>query len=80
MHILPDMVTSLLVPYDPYRYRLTYYWQTDCGTGYVRSTCGQQRIAMCHVHKEDMDAVDVNELMRDFINARDVRAVVFEHV
>ena len=23
-----------------------------------------------------MDAVDVNELMRDFINARDVRAVV----
>ena len=50
---------------------------------YVRSTCGQQplnSIAICNVHKDDMDEVDVDELMRDFVNAKDVRAMVFGHI
>ena len=47
---------------------------------YVRSTCGQKRlinIALCHVHKYIMDTIDVNELMKEFILARDNRAAVF---
>jgi len=46
---------------------------------YMRSTCGQKRlnnIALCHVHKYIMDAIDVNELM-EFVLARDNRAAVF---
>lgn len=50
---------------------------------YLRSTCGQQRlnsIAICNVHKDVMDTINVNELMRDFVLAKDNRAAVFGHV
>jgi hypothetical protein len=50
---------------------------------YMRSTCGQQRlnnIALCHVHKYIMDAVDVNELMKEFVLARDNRVAVFGQI
>jgi hypothetical protein len=49
----------------------------------MRSTCGQQRlnnIALCHVHKYIMDAVDVNELMKEFVLARDNRVAVFGQI
>ena len=50
---------------------------------YLRSTCGQRRlndIAVCHVHKDVLDAVDVQQLMREFILKRDSRAAVFGHI
>jgi len=37
---------------------------------YMHTTCGQQRlnnIALCHIHKHIMDAIDVNELMKEFV-------------
>ena len=40
----------------------------------LRSTCGQRRLnnlAICHVHKDIVDEVDVNELMQEFILRRD---------
>jgi hypothetical protein len=50
---------------------------------YLRSTCGQQRLnslAVCHVHKDIMDTIDVKELMKEFIHVRDNRAAVFGHI
>jgi len=50
---------------------------------YLRSTCGQRwlnNIAICHVHKDVMDEVDVDELMKEFILHRDNCGVVFGHV
>lgn len=50
---------------------------------YLRSTCGQQRlnnIAICHVHKNVLDEVDVDELMKEFILYRDRREVVFGNI
>lgn len=50
---------------------------------YLRSTCGQRRLnnlAICHVHKDLMDEIDVNELMQEFILCRDTRSVVFGHI
>ena len=49
---------------------------------YLRSTCGQLRLnnlAICHVHKDLVDEVNVNELMQEFILYRDTRGVVFGH-
>ena len=50
---------------------------------YLRSTCGQRRlnsIALCHIHKDVMDIIDVNELMKQFVLGRDNRAAVFGHI
>jgi len=33
-------------------------------------------MALCHLHKYIMDAIDVNELMKEFVYARDNRAAV----
>lgn len=46
---------------------------------YLRSTCGQQRLnslAMCHIHKNLMNNINVNELMREFVHGRDSRVAV----
>jgi hypothetical protein len=50
---------------------------------YLRSICGQRRLynlAMCHIHKEIMDTVDVQKLMKEFVLAKDSRAAVFGHI
>lgn len=50
---------------------------------YLRSTCGQRRLnslAVCHVHKDVLDAVDVRQLMKEFVLSRDSRATVFGHI
>ena len=50
---------------------------------YLRSTCGQRRlndIALCHIHKDIVDKVDTNEVMKQFIHARDSRVIAFGHV
>lgn len=50
---------------------------------YLRSTCGQQRlnsIALCHVHKDIIDDIDVDEIMKEFILSRDNRATIFGHI
>ena len=50
---------------------------------YLRSTCGQRRLnslAMCHIHKNILDTVNVTELMKEFIFARDSRAIVFGQI
>lgn len=50
---------------------------------YLRSTCGQRRlndIALCHIHKDIVDEVDTNEVMKQFIHARDSRVIAFGHV
>jgi hypothetical protein len=47
---------------------------------YLRSTCGQRRLnnlAICHVHKDIMDTVDVLKLMKEFVLAKDARTSVF---
>ncbi len=41
---------------------------------YLRLTCGQRRlnnIAICHVHKDILDSVDVHELMTEFVLAQE---------
>jgi hypothetical protein len=50
---------------------------------YLRSTCGQRRLnnlAFCHIHKDIMDSINVNELMKEFVLARDSRAVLFGRI
>ena len=50
---------------------------------YLRSTCGQLRLnnlAICHVHKEILDTVDMHQLMKEFILANDTRASVFGYM
>jgi len=50
---------------------------------YLRSTCGQQRlngIALCHVHKDIIDNINVDEIMKEFILSRDNRAAIFGHI
>jgi len=47
------------------------------------NACGRQHlntIALCHVHKYIMDAIDVKELMKEFVHARDNRAAVFGQI
>lgn len=50
---------------------------------YLRSTCGQRclnSLAICHVHKDIMDTIDVKTLMKEFVLARDTRVAVLGHV
>jgi hypothetical protein len=50
---------------------------------YLRSTCGQRRLnnlAICHVHKDILDSVDVQKLMKEFVLAQEKRAAVFGHI
>jgi len=50
---------------------------------YLRATCGQKRlnnIAICHVHKDIMDTVDVQALMNEFVLSKDNRALIFGRV
>lgn len=50
---------------------------------YLRSTCGQRRLndlALCHIHKDVVDKVNIHEVMKEFILARDRRVVVFGHI
>ena len=50
---------------------------------YLRSTCGQQRlnsIALCHVYKDIIDDIDVDEIMKEFILSRDNRATIFGQI
>ena len=50
---------------------------------YLRATCGQKRLnnlSICHVHKDVVDELDVNELMKEFILCRDARSNVFGHI
>ena len=50
---------------------------------YLRSTCGQRRLttlARCHVHKHIMDGVNVPQLMRECVEAKDIRLQTFEHI
>jgi hypothetical protein len=47
---------------------------------WLRSTMAQQRlnsVAVCHVHQEFLDLVDVNRLTDEFISRNDVRGSVF---
>jgi hypothetical protein len=47
---------------------------------WLRSTMAQQRlnsVAVCHVHQEFLDLVDVNRLTDQFISRNDVRGSVF---
>ena len=50
---------------------------------YLRSSCGQLRLnnlAICHVHKEILDTIDISSLMNEFVLANDKRAAVFGHL
>jgi hypothetical protein len=50
---------------------------------YMRSTCGQRHvnsIAICHLHKDGMDCLDVTELTKELVLTRDNRSVVFGHI
>jgi hypothetical protein len=50
---------------------------------YLRASCGQLRLnnlAICHVHKEILDTVDISSLMNEFVLANDKRAAVFGHL
>jgi hypothetical protein len=50
---------------------------------YLRSSCGQLRLnnlAICHVHKEILDTLDISSLMNEFVLANDKRAAVFGHL
>lgn len=50
---------------------------------YLRSTCGQRRLndlALCHIHKDVVDKVNIHEVMKEFILARDSRVIVFGHI
>jgi hypothetical protein len=47
---------------------------------YMRSTCGQLRlnnIALCHVHKDVLDQLDVDKLMTEFVLKHDSRGIIF---
>jgi hAT family C-terminal dimerisation region len=47
---------------------------------YLRSTCGQRRlnnIAICHVHKDVLDELNVNDLMNEFSISKESCAAVF---
>ena len=50
---------------------------------YLRSTCGQRRLnnlAICHVHKHVMDGVNVTQLMKEFVEAKDNRSQTFGRI
>jgi len=50
---------------------------------YLRSTCGQRRLnnlPICHVQKNIMDGVNVPQLMREFVEAKDIRSKTFGHI
>lgn len=47
---------------------------------YLRSTMTQQRLnslAVCHVHQELLDSIDVDALMQEFVSRNDTRACMF---
>ena len=47
---------------------------------YTRSTCGQMHlnnIALCHVHKDILDKLDVKKLMQEFVLRKDNRRALF---
>lgn len=47
---------------------------------YVRCTTSQQRLnhlALCHIHKDILDTLDVTLLMKEFVSASDRRSCVF---
>ena len=50
---------------------------------YLRATCGQQQLnnlALCYVHKDIMDTLDVNKLMKDFVVLKHGRVILFGHI
>jgi hypothetical protein len=50
---------------------------------YLRASCGHLRLnnlAICHVHKEILDTIDISSLMNEFVLANDKRATVFGHL
>jgi hypothetical protein len=50
---------------------------------YLRASCGQLRLnnlAICHVHKEILDTIDISSSMNEFVLANDKRAAVFGHL
>jgi len=50
---------------------------------YLRATCGQQRLnnlALCYVHIDIMDTLDVNKLMKDFVVSKHGRVILFGHI
>ena len=50
---------------------------------YLRATCGQQRLnnlALCSVHKDIMDTLDVNKLMKHFVLSKHARVILFGQI
>ena len=48
---------------------------------YLRSTCGRlNNLAMCHVRKHVMDGVNVTQLMKEFVEAKDNRSQTFGRI
>jgi hAT family C-terminal dimerisation region len=50
---------------------------------YLRSTRGQRRLnnlAIRHVHKHIMGGVNVPQLMREFVKAKDIRSQTYRHI
>ena len=37
-------------------------------------------LAICHVHKHIMDGFNVPQLMREFVEAKDIRSQTFRHI
>jgi len=50
---------------------------------YIRSTMGQSRlnhVAICHTHKNILDEINVHQLMKEFVNYRQNRCVIFGNI
>ena len=50
---------------------------------YLRSTTGELRLnnlALCHVHKQIVDTLDINMLMIEFVRVNERRAATFGHL
>jgi len=50
---------------------------------YLRATCNQQRLnnlALCLVHKDIMDTLDVNKLVKDFVLSKQSCVILFRHI
>jgi len=50
---------------------------------YLRATYSQQHLnnlALCSVHKDIMDTLDINKLMKDFILSKHARVILFGHI
>jgi hypothetical protein len=44
------------------------------------STARLNNLAICQVHKEILDTLDISSLMNEFVLANDKRAAVFGHL